>query len=657
MFMAVHKNTTTILIVLVAAALVLQAAVFVYSTTNEVTAQASTSFSVCINQEPIFTLSCNTTLTQDTQTGCDLNATDADGESLSYTYSNLTAGMDVTLYQNGTFYVTPNSSQVTNHTIRFSAQDAKNCSNSATTLDINFQVINVNDAPVYIGGITSPLEWAQGSSLRGIFLDDYFFDADGDDLNYSASFAGSGFSVNILESSEIILQVTSCGTDQVIFSAIDPSNASGSSDVITLSVDCPQESSSSGGGGGSTSVCKEEWRCDEWGRCSVNGTQKQKCTDINGCDLNNYIKYFYRECQFIPHCENGILDYDERGVDCGGSCPACQTCSDNIRNNQEIEIDCGGPNCPACQNCNDGIKNYQEEDVDCGGPHCSACASCFDGIQNNNETGVDCGGPNCSPCSRLETPGVLRAQEGLLNTLLIIAVALGVAAFIAYRFFKRQLHVLFSKILWTLLRSRRKDVLLSDHQVDELFNELLHLEKEEFLSSNKQKEHDQYQDDLARLSRQFFTLVVGSAVERQAVRSKINNLPITPRVKNILKHYYDILLDLEKTPHLDVFDLQIYTELFRQRLISLSNLDHKKIVRRVEEVEPHEKNLYLRCKHLLYNATLALQFQEVELAKKKYMEALKIYEHLVPKQQEEVYSLLHLTFDDLLYVASYTQIH
>jgi len=50
--------------------------------------------------------------------------------------------------------------------------------------------------------------------------------------------------------------------------------------------------------------------------------------------------------------------------------------------------------------CFDGIKNCHdggcEEGIDCGGP-CRACPSCSDGIQNQGETGVDCGGP-CPPC-------------------------------------------------------------------------------------------------------------------------------------------------------------------------------------------------------------------------------------------------------------------
>ncbi|MDA7502199.1 M43 family zinc metalloprotease [Chitinophagales bacterium] len=79
----------------------------------------------------------------------------------------------------------------------------------------------------------------------------------------------------------------------------------------------------------------------------------------------------------------------------GGPTP---TCSDNIQNQGEEGVDCGGP-CEACvpdPTCSDNIQNQGEEGVDCGGP-CIACPTCTDNIQNQGEEGVDCGGP-CSPC-------------------------------------------------------------------------------------------------------------------------------------------------------------------------------------------------------------------------------------------------------------------
>lgn len=59
----------------------------------------------------------------------------------------------------------------------------------------------------------------------------------------------------------------------------------------------------------------------------------------------------------------------------------------------------GGGTAPTCD---DGILNGNETGVDCGGPDCQPCQTaptCDDGILNGNETGVDCGGPDCAPCN------------------------------------------------------------------------------------------------------------------------------------------------------------------------------------------------------------------------------------------------------------------
>ncbi|MFC1691101.1 hypothetical protein ACFL0W_02865 [Nanoarchaeota archaeon] len=87
----------------------------------------------------------------------------------------------------------------------------------------------------------------------------------------------------------------------------------------------------------------------------------------------------------------------------GGGLPPTETCSDGIRNQGESGIDCGGP-CTACPSCSDGRQNCHdgscEEGTDCGGPcavNCGPKPSCDDGIQNGYESGIDCGG-SCRSC-------------------------------------------------------------------------------------------------------------------------------------------------------------------------------------------------------------------------------------------------------------------
>lgn len=94
-------------------------------------------------------------------------------------------------------------------------------------------------------------------------------------------------------------------------------------------------------------------------------------------------------------CNDGVRNQDEMDVDCGGVCLACATCEDGIKNGEETEIDCGGL-CNDCPTCKDGIKNGSETAIDCGGD-CEACITCDDGIKNGDEIDIDCGG-SCEPC-------------------------------------------------------------------------------------------------------------------------------------------------------------------------------------------------------------------------------------------------------------------
>jgi len=102
-----------------------------------------------------------------------------------------------------------------------------------------------------------------------------------------------------------------------------------------------------------------------------------------------------RPCDACGTCTDEIQNQDETGIDCGGTCGACPTCDDKIQNQEETGIDCGGP-CDACPTCDDRVQNQDETGIDCGGA-CGACPGCNDGIQNQDETGIDCGGP-CPAC-------------------------------------------------------------------------------------------------------------------------------------------------------------------------------------------------------------------------------------------------------------------
>ena len=102
---------------------------------------------------------------------------------------------------------------------------------------------------------------------------------------------------------------------------------------------------------------------------------------------------FLVSCQ--PTCDDGIMNGDETGIDCGGDCLPCYSCDDGIQNGDETGVDCGG-DCDPCPTCDDGIQNGNEEGVDCGG-ECPDICQCANGIRDGNEYCVDCGG-DCEEC-------------------------------------------------------------------------------------------------------------------------------------------------------------------------------------------------------------------------------------------------------------------
>jgi hypothetical protein len=142
----------------------------------------------------------------------------------------------------------------------------------------------------------------------------------------------------------------------------------------------------SGGGGGGGKTCESKIACNEWAICqnseksltngSLSGSdyrtikdlcdyngfnnlncgfQIRTCIDLNNCTKLSSKNETIRVCNYntepscfdkIKNCHDGMC---ELLVDCGGSCQACPTCSDNILNQNEEKIDCGGP-CPIdCQ--------------------------------------------------------------------------------------------------------------------------------------------------------------------------------------------------------------------------------------------------------------------------------------------------------------------
>ncbi|MFC1696708.1 LamG-like jellyroll fold domain-containing protein [Nanoarchaeota archaeon] len=162
---------------------------------------------------------------------------------------------------------------------------------------------------------------------------------------------------------------------------------------------CP---SKRGGSGGGFVTCQPTWECEDWGDCSAVGEQIRTCIDANGCSRTNYqVTYtgegdvFFTEKEILtmietrectPYisesCHDQKKNQDETDIDCGGMCGKCDL--DKICS---IDQDCTSGNCLdnickplIAETCNDEILNQDETTIDCGGS-CSTCTVLITGLE------------------------------------------------------------------------------------------------------------------------------------------------------------------------------------------------------------------------------------------------------------------------------------
>jgi hypothetical protein len=79
-------------------------------------------------------------------------------------------------------------------------------------------------------------------------------------------------------------------------------------------------------------------------------------------------------------------------------------CTDQIRNGEETDVDCGGA-CGRCELGDTCRTNEDCEDSECVAGTCTPLP-CVNGVLDPGETDVDCGGPTCRKCSGGRSCGV-----------------------------------------------------------------------------------------------------------------------------------------------------------------------------------------------------------------------------------------------------------
>ncbi len=354
---------------------------------------------------PVFNnLSTNYTILRDRDWSLRINATDDDGDTITYSvtevnntaYSSFGAVMELDS-SIGLLNITPTIAHVRNHILNISARDNSNCPNDTAWQLVEIIVDANNTIPIYIGA-AGDLDhtWNEDTTESNLYnLDDYFNDSDGDCLKYEVEYLSPHSFISVSIANNIDPRAGSCPTSH--YATLTPaSNRFGveticfrANDTIDVStqvcvkyhvqnvpepVIIPSTALSSGGGAGGAGIakpkrCEERWYCSAWSEC-IGGFMLRNCSDINKCKTSKYKPDETKACVYIEHCYDGVQNYGEEGIDCGGECSVdCVTCYDGIMNCHtllngtllcEEGVDCGGP----CRLCLEGeIIELEDEEL------------------------------------------------------------------------------------------------------------------------------------------------------------------------------------------------------------------------------------------------------------------------------------------------------
>jgi len=633
-------------------------------------ASNSTLF-LCVNELPSLNLSaCLTTINQSTSIAdnthyCFLNMSDPNGNGLSVSVNTTNNVSQIDPWTNESWFwlsgnnlvLRPRQDEVGEVDFEIVITDDSPCINNMASFDYNITVLDVNDPPElyeYIPDVSLPLYL----SISPFSLYDYFRDPDLDDLTFS--FYGSALvDISIIQSSgRAIFYADQCGEDVVFFRATDPYNLTAESNLVFINVSCDNDDNKpspeigeggSGGGGGSSFTCEPKWECKPWSECLINGSRSRRCTDVNACDIENYVKYFWEECEYIPTCFDGVQNGDEEGVDCGGKCSPCGTCYDGIMNNDEEDIDCGGTYCEACHNCFDGIMNWDEEGVDCGGAFCAPCPTCFDGVQNQDETGIDCGG-SCPRCSILETPGLI-IGDSPLTMFILLFTALALTLLFIFRFYHTKIiHALAALGVLFKKRRQRKQILLPN---DVKVNLLKAIRSFQYDAKHKVKGVPQLVERLVHLTRNIMVLThkLPFVFDEKDFTLANDKLVRNEDWKFVLASFMKKMFQLEQSmTRMTYAECILIAEELRSIIFQMSEVHETDYKHKADEIVLDGSDLK-KCRASLYNIYLSLEFEHPIVAKRHYGILLNHYELLSEDEKKLIYPDIIRAYHAILYLA------
>ncbi|HEB69945.1 MAG TPA: tandem-95 repeat protein, partial [Desulfobulbus sp.] len=178
----------------------------------------SNSATVAITNNPVndppMAQAATFTTEEDTVLSGQLNATDIDGDTLSYALVDLPGNGTVTINTNGTFTYTPSGNTNGTDTFTFKAGDGTTDSNTAT---VSMTINAVNDVPI---ADNQSISAVAGSTISGLLTG---ADPDGDNLTFAMTAAATqgDVTINIDGSFTYTARQDAAGSDSFTFTAND----------------------------------------------------------------------------------------------------------------------------------------------------------------------------------------------------------------------------------------------------------------------------------------------------------------------------------------------------------------------------------------------------------------------------------------------------
>ncbi len=589
--------------------------------------------SVCINNPPQITYDCNLTnifLFRNDTVECQFNTTDVNkGQNITYSTQFLTTPDIFNISPTGLMnFSAPRSAMGKTNVFRIYANDNSGCSNSFDYREYNLTIDYDNRAPYLYKNIDN--QQITKDHYYSFYLTDHFADPDSDQLNYFYILnSESHLNINIF-GNLVLIQGTSCGLTQMYYVAVDYGGLTATSNDVTYNITCPVQTNSQNtgststggngqGGGQGNRLCISNWKCGAWSPCSPDNSSYQQCIDYNGCNPKNYEHFTFKNCTYY-----GLEKYCNEKWDCND----WSTCDNGVHTRMCLDMD-------ACST--NRTRPVEHES-------CDKISSCFNGIQDNGETGVDCGGL-CGVCRNVEQP--YKSNNPITTTIIAAGITVGLTALAAF-LLKSNLLAFIRKMSNARL-ARKKKLYITSKQKDKLMR-AINIIQTRVDEKNIDLGIEQTVDFMNEYFKQLLAIEKFDKDDliRQIIRLKDKDLEKSlimfyAKLNNIINLHY-------KDKSTGIPEIQELMDEMTYNTYLIGGFTDADAINAIKDRAIQGTKTIDQMYGMISNIYIALNFQELVVAKNTYREILKDYETLQSNEKKKIYNDIIRTFHAIEYL-------